>query len=316
VRIAIFGDGEWAAQSLLELIKADHQVVAAILRTQPSDSSLEDTAHAARVPILRPGDVNGADWVASVAACTPDINLSVAYNQIFKAPLRATAPWFLNVHAGKLPDYRGRNVINWALINGERELGITVHVVDEGIDTGDILLQRSLPVGWRDTYGDVLARVVSEIPSLVVDVVEQIATGRAVARSQGGLGTYYGARRPGDEWIDWSRPSVDIYNKIRGITRPGPGARTWLNDAPIVIWRASYDHSWPHYRATPGEIVGRCPPHGVFVKTGDSTILVEEVQGGALACYAPNWKLGTRLGVDAGAILNDLLTKTGLLASR
>jgi methionyl-tRNA formyltransferase len=242
------------------------------------------------------------------------VNLSIAYNQIFRGAVRATAAWFLNVHAGKLPAYRGRNVINWALINGEREIGITVHIVDDGIDTGDILLQRTLPIGWADTYGDLLARVVTEIPSMVVEVVDLVATGRAVRRPQGPEGTYYGGRRPGDEWIDWSLSSFDIYNKIRGITRPGPGARTWLDGVPIVIWRATYDPSWPRYRAAPGEVVGRRPGHGVIVKTGDSTILLEEVQRESQPCHAPSWRLGSRLGLDSGTILTDLLTKMGVLA--
>ena len=74
---------------------------------------------------------------------------------------------FVNFHAGKLPFYRGRNVINWAIINGETEIGLTAHVVDEGIDTGDIVLQKTLPIGWTDTYGDVLTRIVDNFPDFV-----------------------------------------------------------------------------------------------------------------------------------------------------
>jgi methionyl-tRNA formyltransferase len=312
VRIALFGDGEWAARSLDRLIEVGHDIVAVILRARPSDGILEDRAHASGLPILQPSDVNTPECVASVRALVPDVNLSVAYNQIFRAAVRATAPWFLNVHAGKLPAYRGRNVINWAVINGEREIGITVHLVDEGIDTGDILLQRVLPIGWTDAYGDVLERVVREVPHLAVEAVALIAAGRAVRRPQPRDGTYYGGRRPGDEWLDWSQPSVDIYNKIRGIARPGPGARTWLGDGPVIIWRATYDQAWPRYRATPGEVVRRLPDRGVFVKTGDSTLFVDEVQLENAPCHAPAWPVGTRLGVDAGATLSALLARGAL----
>jgi len=92
------------------------------------------------------------------------------------AGARKRALGCLNFHAGKLPFYRGRNVINWAIINGEREIGITAHFMDEGIDTGDILLQRTEPIGWTDTYGDVLARVVAAIPPLVEESVELVAS--------------------------------------------------------------------------------------------------------------------------------------------
>src|SRR6185503_1899603 len=96
----------------------------------------------------------------------------------------------LNFHAGKLPLYRGRNVINWALINGEHEIGLTAHYMDEGIDTGDIVLQRTLPVAWTDAYDVVLRRVVEQLPALVDEAVDLVATGRATRTPQSGWGTY------------------------------------------------------------------------------------------------------------------------------
>ena len=104
------------------------------------------------------------------------------------------------MHAGKLPAYRGRNIINWAIINSRaQEIGVTVHLVDHGIDTGDIVLQRILPIAWTDTYGDVLDRVIHEIPGLVVDSLGLIASGEAHPQPQGPGGTYYGGRHDGDE---------------------------------------------------------------------------------------------------------------------
>jgi methionyl-tRNA formyltransferase len=291
----LFGDGEWAARTFVSLREAGHDLSGVILRARPSNSCLKEAAHVVGVPILQPSNVNHPECVDSIRSLAADVHLSVAYNQIFKAPVRATAPWFLNIHAGKLPHYRGRNVINWALINGEREIGITVHVVDDGIDTGDILLQRVLPIGWTDTYGDVLERVVREIPQLAVEAIELIVAGRAVRQPQGLGGSYCRGRRNGDEWIDWYQSSVDIYNKIRGIARPGPGARTWLGDNTVVIWRATYDRSWPRYRATPGEVVRRVPERGVFVKTGDSTLFIDEVELEGGPPHVPAWRAGTRL---------------------
>jgi methionyl-tRNA formyltransferase len=263
------------------------------------------------VPILQPLHVNAPDVIASIQALAADVHLSIAYNQIFGAAIRATAPWFLNVHAGKLPQYRGRNIINWALINGEREIGVTVHLVDAGIDTGDIILQRTLPIAWTATYGEVLDQVVRMVPALVIDSLSLIASDRAQPHPQGPGGTYFGGRRDGDEWIDWTRPSADIYNLIRGISRPAPGARTLLGDDQIVIWRARYELDWPKYRATPGEVVGREPGAGVLVKTGDSTLLVQEIQIGMHPTIVPAWPLGTRLGpsLDLAALMRALTAR-------
>jgi methionyl-tRNA formyltransferase len=302
MRVVLFGDGSWATATLLRLRVAGHEVAAVVLRAQPSEPGLEETARALGLPILQPPRVNAPETLASVRALEADVHLSIAYNQIFGPEIRATAPWFLNVHAGKLPQYRGRNVINWALINGEREIGLTVHVVDGGIDTGDILLQRTLPIAWTSTYGDLLARVVCAVPDLVADSLALIASGEAAPWPQPAGGTYFGGRRDGDEWLDWSRPSIEIYNKIRGISRPGPGARTCLGDARVIIWRAWYEPAWPRYRATPGEVVGRERGAGVMVKTGDSTVLLQEIQVGAQAAEVPSWRIGTRLssGLSCG----------------
>jgi methionyl-tRNA formyltransferase len=316
MRIILFGDGDWATNCLRPLRDSGHELAAVVLRARPTASGLAEAARSLDVPTLQPSRVNAPESVATIAGLKPDVNLSIAYDQIFGTPIRETAGWFLNVHAGKLPAYRGRNIINWAIINGETEIGVTVHLVDHGIDTGDILLQRVLPIAWTDTYGDVLARVVREIPSIVVESLNLIASGRAEPRPQEGSGTYFGARRDGDEWIDWSQSSADIYNKIRGITHPGPGARTMLGDRPVIVWRAAYDPRWPRYRATPGEVVGRAAGSGVIVKTGDSTVLLQDVQMDGRPSAIAAWPIGLRLGVDAGAMLSTLLARADWLQPR
>lgn len=296
LRIAVYGDGQWAADTVARLADAGHRIAGVILRASPSDSTLGDSAARMRVPILCPARVNAPDAVAAIAALHPELGISVAYNQILRAPVRdAHARGVVNFHAGMLPFYRGRNVINWAIINGETEIGLTAHYVDDGIDTGDIITQLALPIAWTDDYGDVLRRVVDRMPSLVVDTVRDIARGTAQRRRQADHpGTYFGGRGDGDEWIDWSASSRTVHNFIRAIATPGPGARTTLGNEPVTVWRAFYDPSWPNYVATPGQVVGR-HDSGVLVKTGDSTILVESVDGPS-GPQRPTWPIGTRLG--------------------
>lgn len=310
MRIVLFGDGAWAANSLMRLYEDGHSIASVVIRTKPSDTSLEDACRKLGVPVLQPRNINAPDFLETMRSLEPDICLSISCNQIMRRPLLDTSPrGFVNFHAGSLPFYRGRNVINWAIINGEKEIGLTAHFIDEGIDTGDILLQKILPISWSDTYGDVLNRIVEAFPEFVQETVRVVSSGATVPQQQSHLvGTYYSGRADGDEWLDWSDTSLNIYNKIRAITRPGPGARTLLGDRVAVIWQASYDLSWPKYIATPGQVVGRTSD-GVIVKTGDSTLLVQEVQIGDGICEKPAWAIGTRLGLNMIDTIHSLLAR-------
>ena len=309
MRILLFGDGAWAAGSLLQLA-ADHNAIGVVIRKSPSDRALEEAAKKVGLPVFQPDNVNAPEFVDKIAALSPDLSLSISYNQILKAPVLETARLgFVNFHAGKLPFYRGRNVINWAIINGETEIGLTAHFVDDGIDTGDIILQREFPILWTDTYGDVLNRIVDNLPGFVVETVERIAGGHFDTLQQSHLpGTYFTGREDGDEWLNWSDSSVNLYNKVRAITRPGPGARTLLGDKVTLIWRAFYNPAWPKYIATPGQVIGRSDD-GVLVKTGDSLLLVQEVQVSDRACEAPFWRIGTRLGIDVASSMQTVLAR-------
>ncbi len=205
--------------------------------------------------------MNSEDFVRHALELRPDLGVSISYNQILRRPILDSARLgIVNFHAGKLPRYRGRNVINWAIINGESEIGLTAHFVDEGIDTGDIIYQITLPILWNDGYGDVLNRVVENFPHFASEVLDRIASGRFTAQPQTELpGTYFPGREDGDEWLDWSDTSLNLYNKIRAISRPGPGARTSLSHAEVIVWSAVYDESWPKYIATPGQVSGWSP---------------------------------------------------------
>jgi methionyl-tRNA formyltransferase len=307
LRIVLLGDGRWAALTLRALQAAGHDACGVVLRQRPSDPTLAEAAAELRVPTFQPQRSDPTGLRAWIGEKAPDLLVSVAFDQILREPDRRQARLgALNFHAGKLPFYRGRNVINWAIINGEEEIGITGHWMDDGIDTGDIVLQRTLPIGWTDTYGDVLERVTAAIPSLAVDTVELVAAGRGAGRVQRALpGTYCGGRGPGDEWFEWSAASEYLHNFIRAITRPGPGARTSLRGEEIIVWAAFFDRAWPRYLGNPGQVVGRSPD-GVVVKTGDSTLLLTEVESRAGGRGIPAWPVGTRLdvrrqGCDAGS---------------
>lgn len=299
MRILLFADGLWASDSLARLIECGHSIIGVVLRSHPSGPELENAAEERGIPIFQPANVNNPEFRRQVQKLGPELGLSIAYNQIFRPSLfEAFERGIVNFHAGKLPFYRGRNVINWAIINGEKEIGLTSHFVDQGIDTGHIILQETYPIGWTDGYGDVLGRLVTAFPNFVERTLELIQSKSATPHPQSlEEGTYFPGRGPDDEWLDWDDTSVNLHNKIRAITRPAPGARTLLGDSEIRIWRAFYDPSWPRYIATPGVVVGRCAD-GVRVKTRDSSILIQEIQLPGKTPELPTWRPGIRLGLN------------------
>lgn len=306
MHILLMGDGLWAALSAEKLVEMGHKLQGIVSRWKPSDNILEEKALELGVSVFRPRRVNDESFLAVVRELSPELGISVAYNQILRRSILEQARFgFINLHAGALPRYRGRNVINWALINGEKSLGLTAHYIDEGIDTGDIILQETLPIEWTDTYGSILARVVEAMPAVVGETVDLIEKGQATPRRQDeDQATYFSGREEGDEWLDWSDSSANLHNKIRAISHPGPGARTMLDGQQVIIWEAFCNLKWPHYIATPGQVVGKRPGIGSFVKTGDSILLIKSIQVADGRVETPSWPIGKRFLMKPGSHLN------------
>jgi methionyl-tRNA formyltransferase len=296
MRFILFGDGRWAALTLDRLVRGGHLAAAVVLRRSQSDDSLTRAAAAQSVECVQPASANAPAFLDWVLDQRPDVCISIAYDQVIRQPLLTIAPHgFINAHPGKLPWYRGRSTINWAIINNESDIGVTVHVMNEGLDTGDILVQRVLPVDWHDTYGSVLARVQEVVPDAVLEAVDALATGNASRTPQPELGSYFVARGPGDEWVDWSATSLHVYNLIRALSTPGPFARTRFGIHTILLETARYEVDWPKYHSAPGAIVGR-ERDGLRVKTGDSTIVITSlaIEGPSGEQNVPTLSVGAR----------------------
>jgi methionyl-tRNA formyltransferase len=296
MKIIFFGDGKWASDSVEALQAAGRNIVGIVLRYRPSSPDLERAAKRFKLRVFQPEQVNTSAFYSELRALNPDLGISLSYNQILDCNLMKIFPnGIINFHAGKLPFYRGCNVINWAIINGEKELGLTAHFVDEGIDTGDIIIQKTFPIAWWDDYGVVLQNAVSMFPSFVVAAIELVRSGNVQRTKQSHLiGSYFCRRKDGDEWLNWNETSANIYNKIRAITRPGPGARTLCDDQVLLIWRSEYDPSWPSYLGNPGQVIGISEPGSFFVKTGDSVLQVHEAVFANSSKQRPVLKLGMR----------------------
>ena len=177
------------------------------------------------------------------------------------------------------------------LINDEQEFGITVHYMDEGIDTGDIILQKAYKINDQDNYSTLLDKAYSGCAGLLYEAVQNIQDNNVIRRSQNKIdtiGTYCSSRIIGDEIIDWNQSSREIFNFIRAICSPGPQARTFINKEQILINSSQYIIDAPSYKGIPGAVVG-IGKQSFNVKTRDSFIKIIEWT------YSSKIKIGDRL---------------------
>lgn len=233
LKIGYFADGPWSHEALKLLLLDDTLEVAFVCaRDDAPDTVLKAQAAQNRIDFITHPRINSDEFLKWMKKYDCDLFVSMSFNQIFRNIL-INLPTLktINCHAGKLPFYRGRNVLNWVLINDEREFGITVHYVDEGIDTGDIILQRCYPISDDDNYATLLEYAYHGCAIILYDAIKDLQGGKVERIAQKNidqLGFYCSSRKQGDERLDWHQKSRDIFNFVRAICRPGPEARTYL----------------------------------------------------------------------------------------
>ena len=283
MKIGYFGDGPWAHQALSNLLSDNTLQVGFICaRHEKPDPVLKSMAAENNLDFITHEKINSQDFMDCMRGYQCDLFVSMSFNQIFQNALLNLPPLkTINCHAGKLPFYRGRNILNWALINDEKDFGITVHFVDEGIDTGDIIMQRNYSITDQDDYASLLERARSEYAAILYDAIKVLQEGKVQPITQKSIhpvGFYCSARRDGDERIEWNKKSRDVFNFVRAICRPGPEARTYLNEVELKINKVVYLPEAPKYKDIPGAVVG-VESDSFYVKTADSCIKVTEWSG-------------------------------------
>ena len=177
MKVGYFADGPWSHKALEVITDSDlFDVVFIVPRFDTQDPVLKKWADRLEIPFLPTENVNSAEFIALIDGYKPDLLVSMSFNQILKTDIIAYAPkGFINCHAGALPFYRGRNPLNWVLINGENTFGITVHYVDEGIDTGDIIEQKYYPISTHDTYSSLLNLAVTECGQVLFSAMQKLS---------------------------------------------------------------------------------------------------------------------------------------------
>lgn len=238
--IGYFADGPWSHLALEKLLANEKIKLAFICaRFDKPDQTLKALAKQENIPFLVHSDINSDEFLAHIKGYHCDLFVSMSFNQIFrKKTIEKPILGAINCHAGKLPFYRGRNILNWALINDEQEFGITVHYVDEGIDTGDIIRQRCYPITDYDDYGTLLDRAYVGCADLLSEAIDDFVVGTVKRQPQHTIhptGFYCIARGPGDERLNWNQTSRRVFNFVRAICPPGPAARCYRADSEIRI---------------------------------------------------------------------------------
>ena len=294
MRIAMFGYQTWGHRTLRALVESEHDVVLVVTHP-PSDHAYEriwadsvaDLAHDHDIPVelrQRPDD----DLTARLADLAPD--LVVANNwrtwippEIFTLPKHGT----LNVHDSLLPAYAGFSPLIWALLNGEKEVGVTAHIMDDELDAGPIVAQKAVEVGPTDTATDLFHKTVDLIEPLVAESLDLIDSGRLQPVPQDRTkATFFHKRSIEDSRIDWSWPAEDIERLVRAQSDPYPNAFTYYRGERLRITRAFVTEKT--YGGTPGR---------VFIREGDGVVIV----AGADARHGRNPGLAIeRLRTDDG----------------
>jgi len=245
MRIIFFGTPAFAIPSLVALLQSEEEVIAVV--TQPdkkkgrgrvsSPSPVKELAIDRGIKILQPINIKDPLFLNGLSKIMPEIIVVVAYGKILPAQiLRLPSHGCINVHASLLPKYRGAAPIQWAIINGEKKTGITTMLMDEGLDTGNILLQEETEISYDDnaeTLGNKLAEIGA---SLLIRTIKGIRSGYIKPIPQKGTPGYAPPLKKEDGRLNWSKTATEIFNFVRGMY-PWPCAYCYLNKERIKITR-------------------------------------------------------------------------------
>lgn len=285
MRIIFMGTPDFSVGTLEALIEAGHDIVLAV--TQPDKpkgrgkavqfSPVKEAALSHNIPVYQPKRVREPECVAYLRTFAPDLIVVVAFGQILtKEILEMPKYCCVNVHASLLPKYRGAAPIQWAVINGEKVTGVTTMRMDEGIDTGDMIMKTEVPLSPEETGGSLFDRLSEAGAKLCVETVKAIEDGTAVYTPQNhqeATHTTMIKKQMGE--IDFAKPAEEIERLIRGLN-PWPSAYTFWGDKTLKIWKASVVEEAADH-AAPGTIV-QVGKESLLVQTGKGLLSLKEVQ--------------------------------------
>jgi UDP-4-amino-4-deoxy-L-arabinose formyltransferase/UDP-glucuronic acid dehydrogenase (UDP-4-keto-hexauronic acid decarboxylating) len=257
--------------------------------------SVAELASQLGIPVFAPENINHPLWQERIRALAPDILFSFYYrNMVGRKILDIPRAGALNLHGSLLPRYRGRCPINWVLVNGETETGVTLHYMTVKPDDGDIVGRKKIPITAEDTALTLHTRAARAAGELLDEVLPQLRAGTAPRVPQDHtVATYFGGRRPEDGEIDWNRGAAAVANLVRAVTRPYPGAFSHMGQRRVFFWRVQ-PLAEPGGR--PGTILSADP---LVVACGQGSVRVESAQAEDGICMSGN-QLAEEMGLAPG----------------
>lgn len=238
--------------------------------------SLEDLSRKYSFQLLETEDINSPESLARLREAAPDVHLVFGWSQLLSkellsVPTRGT----LGTHPTRLPEGRGRAPIPWTLIKGLTRSAVTLFYLEEGVDCGDIVDQPEFDIGPEDDAGTLYEKIERVHVRMILENIDAVLKGTAPRKPQDhSKATYWPRRRPEDGKIDWSRPAGEIFNWVRGLTHPYPGAFTFLKGKKLLLWRAAQGGE---AKAAPGTVV-EVGADGMLVACGRGALRVLAIQ--------------------------------------
>jgi len=281
MKVLFYGTPEFALPTLEALLR-HHTVVAVV--TQPdrpagrgqklTPPAVKVRAEQANLPVLQPLRLRDAEWPDRLRAFLPEVSVVVAYGQLLpKAVLEIPKRGSINLHASLLPRYRGAAPIPWALIRGETETGLTTFLMDEGMDTGPMLLQERIQIDPEETAGELAQRLSRPGAELLLKTLTELDRLRPLPQRHSEA-TAAPRLKKEDGLLDWSQPARSLVNRIRGCS-PWPGGVSATPAGRLLIWRASY---LAEPATAPSGSLVRSGGGTLAIATGDGLFLPREVQ--------------------------------------
>lgn len=295
MRIIFMGSPQFAVPSLQRLIESQHEVVAVVTRPDKpkgrgqsmSATPVKELAIAHNLPVLEPAKIRKTNFHEQLAAFKPDILVVVAYGHILPKEVLEVAPMgAVNIHGSILPKYRGAAPVQWALINGERQTGVTIMKLDEGMDTGDIIEVATVDILEDDdaqSLADMLSMMGAELLLNVLDKAQECGSIQSTPQDNS-QATHAPMLEKEHGHLDFSQTAEQIICRLRGVT-PWPGGYALLNEQPIRLFQIEpfppeelpAEASDPQ-KALPGTVVGVLKGFGIILRCGDGFVLVRQVQ--------------------------------------
>jgi methionyl-tRNA formyltransferase len=285
MRLVFMGTPDFAVVSLEALLRSEDPVVGVV--TQPdrpkgrgnilTPSPVKLLAQQSQIPLLQPLKMKDPEFLQTLVGWKPDLIAVAAFGRILPpAILSLPSLGCINVHGSLLPKYRGAGPIQWAIINGETESGITTMQMDEGMDTGAMLLQKAIPITSDDTAGSLSERLAQLGGRLLVETIARLKAGTLVPRPQdASQATMAPLLKKEDGVIDWTLPAAVLANRVRGLS-PWPGAYTTIVGGDRwTIWRAL---ALPGPVTKPPGMVVAVTTKAIHVATGAGVLAVTELQ--------------------------------------